>query len=123
MADVPGLIAGAHEGAGLGIRFLKHVERTRLLVHVIDLSNVPPDDPLEPFRQIEHELESYSKDMKKKPRVIALNKSDLIKNSHDLEKIERRYRDLGLPVLLVSSLKREGLRELVRLLTMKLSQM
>ncbi len=117
MADVPGLIEGAHHGAGLGVRFLKHIERTRLLVHVIDLSRVPLGNPLEPFKQIEHELESYSEDLRKKPRIIVLNKSDLVTNSQDLDKIEKCYRELGLPVLLVSSLKREGLREMVRLLT------
>ena len=123
MADVPGLIEGAHEGAGLGVRFLKHIERTRLLVHVIDLSRVSPGNPLEPFKQIEHELESYSEDLRKKPRIIVLNKTDLVKNGKDLDKIEKVYRELGLPVLLVSSLKREGLRELVRLLTKSLSEM
>jgi len=123
MADVPGLIEGAHKGAGLGVRFLKHIERTRLLVHVIDLSGVPLDNPLEPFRQIEHELESYSEDMRKKPRVIVLNKTDLVPNGQDLDKIEKKYLELGLPVLLLSSLKREGLREFVRLLTKRLSEM
>ncbi len=123
MADVPGLIEGAHEGAGLGIRFLKHIERTRLLVHVIDLSQVRSDNPLEPFEQIEHELESYSQDLLKKPRIIVLNKTDLVKNRRDLDKIDKGYRDLGLPVLQVSSLKREGLRELVRLLTKSLAEM
>jgi len=123
MADVPGLIEGAHQGAGLGVRFLKHIERTRLLVHVIDLSRVPSDNPLEPFKQIEHELENYSEDLRKKPRIIVLNKTDLVKNGNDLAKIERGYCELGLPVLLVSSLKREGLRELVRLLTKSLSEM
>ncbi|MGO9020504.1 MAG: GTPase ObgE [Syntrophobacteraceae bacterium] len=123
MADVPGLIEGAHEGAGLGVRFLKHIERTRLLVHVIDLSRVSSGNPLEPFKQIEHELESYSEDLRKKSRIIVLNKTDLVKNGRDLDKIETAYRELGLPVLLVSSLKREGLRELVRLLTKSLSEM
>jgi len=123
IADVPGLIKGAHEGAGLGTRFLKHIERTRLLVHVIDLSQVSSDNPLEPFEQIEHELESYSEDLRKKPRIIVLNKTDLVKNRQDLDEIDKGYRDLGLPVLKVSSLKREGLHELVRLLTKSLSAM
>jgi GTP-binding protein len=123
MADVPGLIEGAHEGAGLGVRFLKHIERTRLLVHVIDVSRVSSDNPLEPFRQIEHELESYSEDIRKKPRIIVLNKTDLVENGQDLDKIRKRYRELGHPVLLVSALKKEGLREMVRLLTKRLAEM
>ena len=122
IADVPGLIEGAHEGAGLGVRFLKHIERTRLLVHVVDLSRVFSDNPLEPFRQIEHELESYSEELLKKPRIIVLNKTDLIKDKQNLNKIEKKYLELGLPVLLVSSLKREGLREMVRLIIKKLTE-
>jgi GTP-binding protein len=123
MADVPGLIEGAHEGAGLGVRFLKHIERTRLLVHVIDISRVSSDNPLEQFRLIEHELESYSEDIGKKPRIIVLNKTDLVEDGQDLDKIEKSYRELGHPVLLVSALKKEGLREMVRLLTKRLSGM
>ncbi len=122
MADVPGLIEGAHEGAGLGIRFLKHIERTRLLVHVIDLSRLSSDMALEPYRQIEHELDSYSEDFRKKPRVIVLNKADMVEKGQELEKIEKSYKKLGYPVLLVSALKREGLRELVRLLIRRLSE-
>lgn len=123
MADVPGLIEGAHEGAGLGIRFLKHIDRTRLLVHVIDLSQIPPDDPLKPFKQIERELESYSENLQKKPRIIVLNKTDLVKNAQDLEKIEQIYRGLGHPVLMISSLKREGLHELVRFLAKRIEEL
>jgi len=122
IADVPGLIEGAHEGAGLGIRFLKHIERTRLLVHVIDVSGLPPDNPLKPFREIEHELVSYSEKITAKPRIIVLNKIDLIDDENELGKIAESYRQLGYPVLLISSLRREGLRELVRLLLKRLTQ-
>ncbi len=123
IADVPGLIEGAHLGAGLGVRFLKHIERTKLLVHVIDVSQAPADNPPAPFQQIEHELESYSEEMQKKPRIIVLNKTDLLDDSKLLGKIKKSYLELGPPVLLVSALKKEGLRELVRLLTGSLSEM
>lgn len=123
IADVPGLIEGAHTGAGLGVRFLKHIERTRLLVHVIDVSRLSAENPLEPFRQIEHELESYSGEMAKKPRIIVLHKTDLVEDGKSLERIAKRYGELGCPVLLVSSLKREGLRELVQLLSKQLIEM
>lgn len=122
MADVPGLIEGAHEGAGLGIRFLKHIERTRLLLHVIDVSQVRPDAVLDPFHRIERELAAYSEMLGQKPRVIALNKIDLVEKKEELEKIAQRYRNLGHPVLLISSLTREGLRELVRFLTARLAE-
>lgn len=123
IADVPGLIEGAHLGAGLGVRFLKHIERTKILVHVIDVSQAPAGNPRAPFEQIEYELENYSEDMRKKPRIIVLNKSDLLEDSEVLGKIKKGYLELGPPVLLVSALKREGLRELVRLLTRSLSEM
>ena len=90
---------------------------------MIDISRLSSDNPLEPFRQIELELESYSEELRKKPRIIVLNKIDLAADKQDLDKIEKRYLELGLPVLLVSSLKREGLRDLIRLLNKKLSEM
>ncbi|MFZ2444812.1 MAG: GTPase ObgE [Syntrophobacteraceae bacterium] len=123
VADVPGLIEGAHLGAGLGVRFLKHIERTRILVQVVDISGVPADDPLQPFRQIETELASYSEQIAAKPRIIVLNKIDLVADKSLADKIAESYRQLGHPVLLVSAVQREGLRELVRLLTARLAEM
>lgn len=77
VADIPGLIAGAHAGAGLGIHFLRHIERTRMLVHLIDASAIDPEKPLEAYEAINTELSSYSPDLARKPQIIALNKLDL----------------------------------------------
>jgi GTP-binding protein len=77
VADIPGLIAGAHTGAGLGIHFLRHIERTRMLVHLIDASAIDPEKPLEAYTAINTELSSYSPDLARKPQIIALNKLDL----------------------------------------------
>ena len=77
VADIPGLIAGAHTGAGLGIHFLRHIERTRMLVHLIDASAIDPEKPLEAYAAINTELSSYSPDLARKPQIIALNKLDL----------------------------------------------
>jgi GTP-binding protein len=77
VADIPGLIAGAHTGAGLGIHFLRHIERTRMLVHLIDASAIDPEKPLEAYDAINAELSSYSPDLARKPQIIALNKLDL----------------------------------------------
>lgn len=77
VADIPGLIAGAHAGAGLGVRFLRHIERTRMLVHLIDASAIDPEKPLEAYAAINTELSSYSPDLARKPQIIALNKLDL----------------------------------------------
>ncbi len=77
VADIPGLIEGAHKGAGLGIKFLRHIERTRILVHLIDVLSIDPDDPLEGYNTINRELAMYSKDLSKKPQIVVLNKLDL----------------------------------------------
>lgn len=77
VADIPGLIAGAHAGAGLGIHFLRHIDRTRMLVHLIDASAIDPEKPLEAYDAINTELSSYSPDLARKPQIIALNKLDL----------------------------------------------
>ncbi len=113
MADIPGLIEGAHQGAGLGIRFLRHIERTRVLVHLIDVSQLPDQDVLHPYRQIEKELQLYSAQMDRKPRVVALNKTDLVPEPGRLSEVADAYRQLGHPVLLVSALRREGLEDLL----------
>ena len=117
MADIPGLIEGAHLGAGLGIRFLRHIERTRVLVHMVDISDLPEDDFLLPFRQIENELAGYSEGLLGKRRIVVLNKVDMVPDPEVLQRIESAYRTLGRPVLLISALRREGLRELVLMLT------
>jgi GTP-binding protein len=77
VADIPGLIAGAHAGAGLGTRFLRHTERTRLLVHLVDASTIDPDRPLESYAAVNSELAAYSPVLAKKPQLIALSKLDL----------------------------------------------
>ena len=77
VADIPGLIEGAHQGAGLGIRFLRHVERTRILVHLIDVSTIDPESPLGGYNTINAELAGYSDDLAKKPQIVVLNKMDL----------------------------------------------
>ncbi len=121
IADIPGLIAGAHQGVGLGTRFLRHIERTRILVHLIDVHEVPSDDPLRPFRLVENELLSYSPEMQGKPRVIALNKIDLIYEPETLEQIFQSYQETGQPVVLLSALDGRGLPELLRILVQLLS--
>lgn len=77
VADIPGLIEGAHTGVGLGVRFLRHIERTRVLLHLIDVSLIDPKDPLYAFYAIEQELAGYNPALAKKPRIVVLNKMDL----------------------------------------------
>ncbi|WP_171910073.1 GTPase, partial [Rickettsiella grylli] len=89
MADVPGLMTGASEGFGLGIRFLKHLSRTRLLLHIVDVKPVDGSDPLQNIALIENELEKYSPELAQKPRWLVLNKIDLL-SAEELEQCVQR---------------------------------
>ncbi len=115
MADIPGLIEGAAEGAGLGIRFLKHLQRTRVLLHLIDIAPPDPDaDPVKDARAIVGELKKYSKDLAVKPRWLVLNKKDLLPEKEAKARaadIVRRLRFKG-PVFLISGATGEGTKEL-----------
>ncbi|MGA0085550.1 MAG: Obg family GTPase CgtA [Steroidobacteraceae bacterium] len=115
MADIPGLIEGAAEGAGLGIRFLRHLQRTRVLWHVLDIAPVDPEaDPVRDARAIVAELKKFSKDLVAKPRWLVLNKADLMPSdeAQKLAKdIVRRLRHKG-PWFLVSAVSGQGTRQL-----------
>jgi GTP-binding protein len=113
IADIPGLIAGAHDGAGLGTRFLRHIERTRILVHLIDIHEVAVNDPLGPYHLIENELLSYSREMQNKPRIVALNKIDLVSEHEALRDVARAYEETGHPVVLLSAVQGRGVPELL----------
>ncbi len=112
LAEIPGLIPGAHLGRGLGYRFLRHIKRTRLLVQVIDVSQVDPEHPLTPLTELEQEMRSFDPELPAKPRLIALNKIDLLPPEFPLERVTTAYRQAGRRVFAVSALTGEGLAEL-----------
>jgi len=119
VADIPGLIAGAHEGRGLGDRFLKHVERTRVLVHIVDMAGVDGRDPVEDYGVINKELEAFSKDLAEKRQVLVANKMDLEAAAPNL----RRLRDVvKRPIFEISALEGKGLEELLEEITRCLSE-
>jgi GTPase len=111
MADMPGLIEGASEGVGLGHRFLKHVERTRVLVHVVDGFPMDGTDPLENYRTVQNELALYSPELAARPTVVALNKTDLVPDSAVEEAVARFE---GTEVFPVSGATSQGLQPLLR---------
>lgn len=113
MADLPGLIEGAHEGAGLGLRFLRHVERTRVLVHVLDVGGMTGRDPLEDYAALNRELELYSDRLASLPQIVALNKIDLVSDEATLAPIEASLRQRGVEVLRISAATRHGLDALL----------
>jgi GTP-binding protein len=110
LADLPGLIEGAHSGVGLGHEFLRHVERTRVLVHLVEPFPTDDSDPLDNYRTIRRELELYSSALAGKPEVMAVSKSELTGSTEVRERMER---ELARPVLAVSAVTGQGLSKLV----------
>lgn len=113
IADIPGLIEGAHKGIGLGHEFLKHVERTKVLIHVVDVSGVEGRDPLKDFEVINEELREYNPELAERPQVIAANKIDIPQSEENLEKFTRAMEDKGFKVFPVSAATNKGLKELM----------
>ncbi|MCH7950231.1 MAG: GTPase ObgE [Candidatus Dadabacteria bacterium] len=113
LADIPGLIEGAHEGAGLGMQFLRHIERTKILIHLLDLSPITQRDPIEDYETMNRELKAYSEELSKKPQILALNKIDITEVREDLEKIEKHFSKSGVKTFPISSATGEGTKELV----------
>lgn len=114
VADLPGLIEGAHQGAGLGIRFLRHVERTRLLVHLIDTSDASEQDPIHAFEIISGELRAFNESLAKKPVIVVATKLDATTDRSRLESLRDFCREQGLEFHSISAATGEGVRQLVR---------
>ena len=109
VADVPGLIEGAHEGHGLGDRFLRHVERTKVLVHLVDVSGASGREPVEDFEIICNELRQFNPDVAAKPQIVAANKVDALDEPARLAALKQHVTELGLPFYAVSGVTGEGL--------------
>lgn len=118
MADIPGIIEGAADGAGLGDEFLAHLERTKVLIHVVDAAGSEGRDPVEDIRAINRELEKYQAGFTTRPQVIAANKCDLIvegtENEHNLERIQKYCDENGLKMFPLSAATNHGVREMVQ---------
>ena len=121
MADIPGIIEGAAEGAGLGHDFLRHIDRCRLLVHVVDVSGSEGRDPVQDFDAICAELHDYSVDLSNRPMIVAANKTDLLMpESDNLERLKARCDDLGIELYEISAGTTQGTRNLMRVVAEKL---
>ena len=112
MADIPGIVEGASEGVGLGIQFLRHVERTRLLVHVVDIAGSEGRDPVEDFEQICDELVAYG-DLAERPQIVAANKMDLPGAQENLERLKKHLHGTDIEVYPISAATRQGFDELM----------
>ena len=113
IADIPGIIEGASEGVGLGIQFLRHVERTRLLLHVIDVSGVEGRDPVEDFYTINEELKKYSEKLSTRKQIIVANKMDIMQDDKGLKELEALAKKENLELYKISGVTGEGVTELL----------
>ncbi|UCB51396.1 MAG: GTPase ObgE [Deltaproteobacteria bacterium] len=120
MADIPGLIEGASEGRGLGHRFLRHIERTRLLLHLIDITYVPEDELLEDFFTLKNELTKFDPSLMQKDEMVLINKIDIRSPEHrNIESITTALEEMGIDALPISALTGEGLDEVKQVLARK----
>ena len=119
LADLPGLIEGASKGAGLGDRFLRHIERTRIILHLVDVSPYATEPPAEAYRIIRNELAEYSKKLAKKPRLVVANKVDVEGSADGLKKLKKVA---GRDIVTISAIKSKGLKELANAIFRKLGK-
>ena len=117
IADIPGLIEGASEGVGLGFEFLRHIERTKVIIHIVDAASTEGRDPIEDIYAINKELEAYNPDIAKRPQVIAANKTDMIYDDPEaedpVERIKKEFEPQGIKVYSISAISGKGIRELL----------
>ncbi len=123
MADIPGIIEGASEGAGLGHDFLRHIDRCRLLVHVIDVSGSEGRDPVEDFDTINAELKQYSAELATRPQIVVANKTDIMEDETNLEKLRAHVEKLGYPLLTISAAAHQGTQTLIWAIAEKLKEL
>jgi GTPase len=121
MADLPGLIEGASEGVGLGHQFLRHIERTRVIVHVIDMAAIEGRDPYEDYLTINKELEEYNLRLTERPQIIVANKMDMPEAEENLKNFKERLEE-DFPIFSISALSRKGLRELLYAIADKIEE-
>ena len=113
IADIPGIIEGASAGTGLGLQFLRHIERTRLLLHVIDVSGIEGRNPVEDFNIINNELKSYSEKLSTRTQIIVASKADLIQDEEQYNELEKLAQEKNMKIFKISSVTGEGVKELL----------
>lgn len=122
MADIPGLIEGAHEGVGLGHDFLRHIERTKLLLHIIDTAGIDGRDPVEDYDKINHELRLYSPDLGERVQIVALNKMDLPEAQENLPRVQEHLTSQGVQYFVISAATGAGVEQLMHRVADRLAE-
>jgi GTP-binding protein len=123
IADIPGLIEGAHTGAGLGDRFLRHIERTKLLLHLVDVSSVSGREAVSDYETVNRELASYNQDLATRPQFVVATKIDALDEPERLQSLQQRATEENKPFFAISSATGEGVRELVNAVAGKLDEL
>lgn len=123
LADIPGIIEGASEGVGLGHEFLRHIERTRLLIHVVDVSGIEGRNPIEDFDIINSELVKYNMELEKRPQIIAANKTDILQDEAVFEEFKSEMENRGYRVFPISAATNKGVSELMKYAFEELSKL
>ena len=113
LADIPGLIEGAAEGVGLGHDFLRHVERTKVLIHIVDISGIEGRDPIEDFDKINDELKLYNEKLATRPQIVVANKADLLFDESIYENFKKTLEDRGYKVFKMSAATRDGVDDVI----------
>ena len=112
LADIPGIIEGASQGVGLGLQFLRHIERTRLLLHVIDVSGAENRNPVDDFNKVNEELKTYSEKLASRKQIVVANKTDVMQNEELYKQLEEEVKKQGIEIYKISAATREGVSEL-----------
>jgi GTPase len=120
VADIPGLIEGAHEGAGLGDRFLRHIERTTLLLHLVDVSSSSGRETVDDYRTVNHELAAYNPTLATRPQIVVATKIDALDDPGRLESLKQAASDDGHEFYAISAVTNQNVRELVNSVAAKL---
>ena len=123
IADIPGIIEGASQGVGLGIQFLRHIERTRLLLHVIDVSGVEGRNPIQDFNTINEELKQYSEKLAKRKQIIVANKIDSMQDENNYKELEKMAKEKNIEIYKISAVTGEGIKELLTRVTEVLKEL
>lgn len=122
MADIPGIIEGAAEGVGLGLEFLRHVERTRMILHVLDVSGSEERDPIEDYQIIEREIERFSERLAEREKVVFLNKADLVYDRQDIQAVVDYFKQRDIAVFVTSTVTGEGISQGMSYITTRLDE-
>jgi GTP-binding protein len=122
VADIPGLIEGAHRGVGLGFQFLRHIERTSILLHLIDISEMGEGDPIENFKKINKELELYNPLLMKRSQVVVGTKNDIAGDGTRLNRLSQYCKKEGVHFFMVSAVSGKGVRRLLSYLSVQLRE-